>query len=547
MTARHAEVGRQDGRFAPTVAIVALAAAVAGFFAGREHEHDAERDRRSARELERREVDLAAAARRDRELAVDRALALRLRRRHLDHVDLALRRALDPVESIVDPELVPLLDEWALLRRERRDVAGASGLFARARALDPDADRGRVRDAIAADDVVALRSLATSPAAAAWTAQSLELLGRALAAVEADEAADRLLERATERHPADFGLHLALADLLFQGGPPAAARAWTHYAAALALRPGSLRTASRLGWLLADQAAEPSVAIAELDAASRRSPDEPVVVYVHGAALFRARFLEEARQKLRNALDLAQSPAHGSPVVAALALAALGEISLDQQEFDRAERACRRSLEFADTPDARDVLGGALFLGGRRDDALAFMDESVRRCPDDALLRDHFAGSLVQVGRFQEAMAHLKEAVGLDEWLAEVQNDYAWELVNSGDPALRRPGQAVAHTQRACEMEPTNSWYRNTLGVAWYRLGDFEQCAAELESASEMPRGGGPYDLFFLAMAKQQLGLRADALQLFARATALMPADNDELVRVRAEAMALLGVKEDGS
>jgi hypothetical protein len=61
-----------------------------------------------------------------------------------------------------------------------------------------------------------------------------------------------------------------------------------------------------------------------------------------------------------------------------------------------------------------------------------------------------------------------------------------------------------------------------------------------------MPLGGGPYDLFFLAMAKQKLGQHADALELFARATALMPDNNDELARVRAEAKQVVDEREGG-
>jgi tetratricopeptide (TPR) repeat protein len=476
----------------------------------------------------------------------DRALSLSLRRLHLDLVEARLAATPLPAVEGEEPELAAALDEWALLRRRRRDAPGAEQLLALARRCDPDPQRARLRELSARGDPVELRELAKDPATASWPARSLELLGRALAAADAGDAALRVLERAIARHPGDFRLRLALADLLFFEGPPAAERARTHYGAAQALRPDSVRAAVRHGWLLADQAGEPSSAIAVLDAALRRFPAEPIAAYAFGVALFKARHVEEARQRLRDALDLDRASGRAPSAVSALALAALGEIALDQQELERAERSGRRSLEISDTPDARDVLGAALFLRGDPEAATRFQEESVRGHPDDALLRDHLAGSLVQIGRFQEALAHLKEAAHLDEWLAEVQNDYAWELVNSGDPSLRRPGKALEHTLRACELEPGNAWYRNTLGVTYYRLGEYEKCVAELEAASDMPRGGGPYDLFFLAMAKQQLGLHAEAVELFARASALMQEGNDELARLRAEAKALIEAQEGG-
>jgi tetratricopeptide (TPR) repeat protein len=468
----------------------------------------------------------------------DRTMAMALRRKHLDLIDATLSARAIPSASGDAPALVAALDEWTQLRLARRDPDGALKLATRASELDRDADRVRLRALAENSDAQALRALAKETEVATWPARSIELLARSLVGVEARDAAARLLEHAIERDPADFRLRLTLADQLFDEGPPALERARVHYGAAQALRPDSVRAAVHHGWLLADHAGEPFVGEALLEAAVRRFPDAPIVVYAHGMALFKARHVDQARDTLRRAAMLDET--------FALPIAALAEIALDQQEPDRAVQAARASLALADTPDARDALGGALFAAGQRQEAIDLLEESVRRQPDDAMLRDRLSSYLVLGGRFEAALAHLKEAVHLDEWIAEVQNDYAWELVNSGDPNLRRPGQALEHTRRACEMEPGNAWYRNTLGVTLYRLGEYEECVSELENSGEMPLGGGPYDLFFLAMAKQKLGQHADALELFARATALMPDNNDELARVRAEAKQVVDEREGG-
>src|SRR5688572_7283569 len=281
----------------------------------------------------------------------DRVHALSLRRRHLELVDVELAKLPIP-PAPASPPLASALDEWAAIRRARGDASGAVELDRRARELDPEPVRARIRDAAASGDAVSLRALAKSPSSSEWDALSLALLGRALVAVEAADVAIRLLDRAIDRFSDDFELHLALADAHFRRGPPDAEHARRHYIAAQALRPDSVRVAARHGMLCTEQGGAPSDGVAVIEAAARRLPDDPIVALLHGIVLFKARHSEEGRQKLRRALDLDES--------LALAHATLAEIAVDQQEWDRAERASRRSLAIAVTPDARDALAAAL-------------------------------------------------------------------------------------------------------------------------------------------------------------------------------------------
>ncbi|MFO0940642.1 MAG: protein kinase [Pirellulales bacterium] len=90
--------------------------------------------------------------------------------------------------------------------------------------------------------------------------------------------------------------------------------------------------------------------------------------------------------------------------------------------------------------------------------------------------------------------------------LADHQNNLAWALciVPSGQ---RNPELARRLAQQAVESQPENSMFLNTLGVAMYRCGEFEQ-AAELLGRDVLIADdeGLSLDIYFLAMSHYQLG-----------------------------------------
>jgi tetratricopeptide (TPR) repeat protein len=542
------DLGRRRGRaYGLLVALVAAGAAVGGWAAAHALDRDApeipvdESPKPPMQEGPPKPVELpfseaAAKARDDAARARDRGLALVLRRRHLGLVEAALAAVPVPVPIAPDPELAADLDDQALLRRERGDLEGARAALEAAKQADPDAARAELRDRLAAGDDAALRSTAKESGVDERPAATLALLGNSLRAIGAVDAADRLLDRAVDRHPGDFRLRIELAELLTRRGPEQIGRARAHFGAAVALRPGSVRAIVGHAWLLLDAAGLPAQAIVLLEAATRRLPQEPAVAYALGCALMKQGHGAAATKELERALAI--DPGF------ALARAAIGSIALGQEERREARAHFRRSLEIAENVEARDGIGLILIDRGEAKAALAWLEEAVRLHPVDSAVRVHHAAALSLTGRYQEAIVELKEAVRLDEWLAEAQNNYAWELVNSGDPSLRRPGQALEHTQRACDLDPWNAWYRNTLGATWYRLEDWARCESVLEEACAMPGGGGIYDLFFLAMAKHRLGQEADARELFDRAELWLdedPTRGDELERLHAEAKETLG------
>jgi tetratricopeptide (TPR) repeat protein len=133
----------------------------------------------------------------------------------------------------------------------------------------------------------------------------------------------------------------------------------------------------------------------------------------------------------------------------------------------------------------------------------------------------------------------------VDQAQAGICNSLAWLYV-TGPEKLRDPNQALPLAQKAVRIAPENSNYRNTLGVVYYRLGQWDAAVETFERNSN----NNAHDLFFLAMCYEHLGEPTKARQRYHRALqwwqsqgALMPPDEvEELNAFRAEAAALLKI-----
>src|SRR5262249_33661285 len=113
---------------------------------------------------------------------------------------------------------------------------------------------------------------------------------------------------------------------------------------------------------------------------------------------------------------------------------------------------------------------------------------------------------------------------------------------------FRNPARAVKLAQRATQLTPKDGPAWNTLGVAHYRAGDWQASKKALAKAMALGNGGDAADLFFAAMAHWKLADKDKAREWSKRAVAWMEqnkqTENEELRRFRAEAAALLGVKD---
>jgi serine/threonine protein kinase len=128
---------------------------------------------------------------------------------------------------------------------------------------------------------------------------------------------------------------------------------------------------------------------------------------------------------------------------------------------------------------------------------------------------------------------------------AHAQDTLAWLLAACPDPRLRDPPRAVALARQAVEREPEKPRHRGTLGLAYYRAGDWRAARAALEKAVAGGAGGEVSPWFVLAMAHWQLGEPDLARRWYDRACSRMrkeKLDARHVYDLRAEAGALLGL-----
>lgn len=86
--------------------------------------------------------------------------------------------------------------------------------------------------------------------------------------------------------------------------------------------------------------------------------------------------------------------------------------------------------------------------------------------------------------------------------------------------------QALGCSEEACRREPQNGNYLNTLGIAYYRLGNYEKALETLLISEPINKtqfnGSIPADLAFLAMTRQRLGQAGEAQEELQRLRAIM-------------------------
>ncbi len=170
-------------------------------------------------------------------------------------------------------------------------------------------------------------------------------------------------------------------------------------------------------------------------------------------------------------------------------------------------------------------------------------------------------------GEFADAVAKYREMIsasetiptntlkaGLRQSITLALNNLAWLLATCPDEKIRDPQASVMYAERAVELGPKsgNSW--NTLGVAYYRAGRWEDSKDALYRSMELrmnrgadgkPTEGDSFDWFFLSLVHLKLGDAKRAREWYDRAAEWylhnLP-DNPELYQFQVEACATLGL-----
>lgn len=146
--------------------------------------------------------------------------------------------------------------------------------------------------------------------------------------------------------------------------------------------------------------------------------------------------------------------------------------------------------------------------------------------------------------RFEEATREFEQAIELDPANPTALNSYAWMLVACPDLARRDPPRGLELARRCVEQLPTTAAYLNTLGVAQYRVGEWQAAIETLQKAeAALPDVDFGYNALVIAMAHWQLGRHDEARNWLQQAVDWQEKKKNtdkELRRFRTEAEGLM-------
>ena len=184
---------------------------------------------------------------------------------------------------------------------------------------------------------------------------------------------------------------------------------------------------------------------------------------------------------------------------------------------------------------------------GKEDDALTYFTKAAALPSAGVLCWRNRARLYAKRLQWEQAVADYQKIVDLSPSDAQGHNDLSWLLANCPMEELRNPQRAVALSAKAVGLAPKDGTIWNTLGVAHYRAGNWQDGLAALEKSIDLRKGGDAFDWFFLAMAHWQLGNRDQARKWYDQAVQWMDQhakENEELVRFRSEAETLLEIEK---
>jgi tetratricopeptide (TPR) repeat protein len=360
---------------------------------------------------------------------------------------------------------------------------------------------------------------------------------------------ESLMRQAQQRHPADFWINYVLAnDLYWVKRQPAEAVGYCR--AAVAMRPSSAEARNLLGRALMDRGDLDS-AIATFQQAVVLQPKYTFVpislaeaLMRKAEALLRKGDVDGAIQEYREALRFNKdnAVAHNN----------LGIALRDKGQLEEAIAEFRATIRLnKDFAEAHNNLGNVLSTKGLVDEAIAEYGEAIR-------LKKDFVQAQLNRAIVYAASGQGAKAIGDYERVIEAAqnnralrpaayNHLAWFLSTCPEAKFRDPKRAVELAQKAVELAPTDLNFQNTLGVAYYRLGDAKAALAALNKS--VTKGGTAHDWFFLAMVHRALGDREEAQKWYDKAVLWLEknsqamaqdprrvSDLEELRRFRSEA-----------
>jgi WD40 repeat protein/tetratricopeptide (TPR) repeat protein len=184
---------------------------------------------------------------------------------------------------------------------------------------------------------------------------------------------------------------------------------------------------------------------------------------------------------------------------------------------------CDRALALAPSyARAWFVRGQVHHHAGSHRQALSAYGLAIHHAPDEVAYRATRLRLASAVGERHLVREDADQLIERQAATPEILNTRAWDLV-TGPPEQHDPPRALRLARQAVEQEPDTARHLNTLGVALYRNGRYQEARGVLEKSLEGSKGAWDgFDLFFLAMSHARLGERERAAQCFDQAVRWM-------------------------
>ena len=385
--------------------------------------------------------------------------------------------ALDPEQAAaqvraasIRADLVAALDDWAKVRRERKQEADWQRLGAVAQLADTDRWRNQVRAVLSREDRrEALKKLAESADVTA-PLPTLELLGSALGEAGDPEAAVAFLRRVYWHHPDDFWINYYLGVFLRQMQPPRPKEAIPFLTAALALHSQNAAAYDQLGIALMENR-DFDEAIAAFQQAIDRKRDFAPAHYHLGYTFLEKKAPGEAVKALREAAQMRPD--------LAFVHRTLGRALHDLHAYDEAIEAYREAIRLQpDFAEAYDSLGNALKKKGTLDEAIVAYRQAIHFDPKLPEAHYNLGNALQEKHAYDEAVAHFREAIRLKSHWAEAYNNLGNALKDQG--AL---DQAIDAYRQAIQLRPDLAEPHVNLGIRLAAKGQAEEAIREYKMA----------------------------------------------------------------
>ncbi len=173
--------------------------------------------------------------------------------------------------------------------------------------------------------------------------------------------------------------------------------------------------------------------------------------------------------------------------------------------------------------DAQVALADLLRSGGQWNESVAVLDPIIAREAPDWRLLYLRAVSLEQGGRWPEAERDLQAALKLNPDEPELLNFLGYSWIDRGEHLK----EALAMVQKAVDARPQSGAMLDSLGWAYYRLGDYKTAVEKLEAAVEM-EPGDPDVNGHLGDAYWRVGRKTEATFQWRRVLSLEPDDKQK-------------------